>query len=72
MNIKTYQDEKGKWVADFSELSGSPYIGDGETEAMAVATLFIRVFSDAFSNSGGIMNLLKQFGTVSINDILYK
>ena len=28
--------------ADFIELPGSPRVGDGETEADAIATLFIR------------------------------
>lgn len=28
--------------ADFTELPGSPLVGDGETEADAIATLFIR------------------------------
>ncbi len=33
---------KGGFRADFIELPGSPLIGDGATEAEAVATLFIR------------------------------
>lgn len=41
MRIQTYQ-EKGRWHADFLDLPGTPYIGDGETEAMAVAVLFLR------------------------------
>lgn len=33
---------KGGYRADFTELPGSPLIGDGKTEADAIATLFIR------------------------------
>lgn len=33
---------KGGYRADFTELTGSPFIGTGKTEGAAVATLFIR------------------------------
>jgi len=33
---------KGGFRADFVELPGTPLIGDGPTEAEAIATLFIR------------------------------
>lgn len=30
------------WRADFTELPGSPMVGDGKTQADAIASLFIR------------------------------
>ena len=41
MKITIEKSGKG-YRADFIELSGSPYIGDGLTKEMAVACLFIR------------------------------
>lgn len=41
MKIKVEKVKDG-FRADFTELPGSPLIGDGETEANAIATLFIR------------------------------
>lgn len=41
MKIKLDKVEGG-FRADFTELPGSPKIGDGETESDAIATLFIR------------------------------
>lgn len=41
MKIKVDKVKDG-FRADFTELPGSPLIGDGETEADAVAVLFIR------------------------------
>lgn len=41
MKIKLDKYKYG-YIADFSELSGSPITGDGKTEAEAVAALFIR------------------------------
>lgn len=41
MKILVYE-VKGGFRADFVELPGSPCIGDGPTEAEAIATLFIR------------------------------
>lgn len=41
--MKINIEKEGKlFRADFVELPGSPSIGNGETEAFAVATLFIR------------------------------
>jgi hypothetical protein len=42
MKIKTEKIRKGYWRADFIELGGSPDVGQGRTEAEAVACLFIR------------------------------
>ena len=41
MKIKV-EKVKGGFRADFIELPGSPLVGDGPTEAEAIATLFIR------------------------------
>jgi hypothetical protein len=41
MKIKVDKVEGG-FRADFIDLPGSPFVGDGPTEAEAIATLFIR------------------------------
>lgn len=40
------QASGGGFRADFIELTGSPTVGTGKTEAAAVATLFIRNFDN--------------------------
>lgn len=42
MKIKLDKIKDDWYRADFIELCGFPYIGDGKTEAMAVASLFLR------------------------------
>lgn len=42
LKITLGQDSRG-WVADLSELPGSPPIGNGDTMAEAIGSLFIRL-----------------------------
>lgn len=63
MKIKVDKVEGG-FRADFVELPGMPYVGDGKTEGDAVATLFIR-------NYKNLQNLL-NFNYLEINGVPYE
>lgn len=64
MNIET-KKIKGWWYADFSELAGSPFVGTGETEAIAIACLFIR-------NIKNIERLNNHNPILKINGVVWK
>ena len=49
MKIKLTRRTKG-WEADFVELSGSPSVGTGKTQAEAISCLFYRFHHETHSN----------------------
>ena len=46
MNIVTKQQHEDYWIADCVDIAGMPPIGTGQTEAMAVAVLILRLTND--------------------------
>ena len=43
MNIKIQETKRNHFIADLLDLPGSPPIGEGGTEAKAIANLFFRL-----------------------------
>lgn len=69
MNI-VVEERGGNYHAAMDGLAGAPPVGSGQTEAMAVACLFVRLLWSDYREA--VVSLLKEPCYLSINGVLWE